>query len=213
MLMTMPESTSPEPGRNSEGVTTLLMDLDAGREGAFGELVEAVYDQLRGIAANRMRGQFGRGDPHNMTLPPTAIVNDVVIKLMNQHNGWKNTEHFYAIATRLMMRLLIDYQRRMRAQKRNPDLPIVAIQGSDDVAASPDSVIPPESDSESILCAIESLHELNPRKAEVVTLHVICGLPLPKVAEQIRVSVPTVERDWRFAKRWLAKELTDQPPT
>lgn len=192
---------------SDQGITTLLNELDGGDEQAFSRLIEKVYDELRIIARNRMRRRFGeRVD--GLTMQPTGLTNEVVVKLLNQHKGWENTEHFFAIATRLMMQQLADYSRQKNAQKRGHGNRGVSLESANEPAVDAASGQADE-EAHSVMKAIEQLHELDARKAEVVTLHVICSLPLPKVASLIGVSVPTVERDWRFAKAWLASRIDE----
>mgnify|MGYP006447420869 CR=1 FL=1 len=84
---------------SSSGITGVLGELSGGDDASFGVLIEIVYDDLRGVAANRLKRQFGeRLDA--MTISPTSLTNDVAIELMKQRAEWKNTEHFFAIATR-----------------------------------------------------------------------------------------------------------------
>lgn len=190
---------------SSSGITGVLGELSGGDDASFGVLIEIVYDDLRGVAANRLKRQFGeRLDA--MTISPTSLTNDVAIELMKQRAEWKNTEHFFAIATRLMLRLITDYQRERLAQKRGGGNRGEAISDANE-PASGTSGLALDDESDRTFEAMRLLHELHPRKSEVVTLHLIAGHPLPRVAELLGVSVPTVERDWRFAKAWLAKEF------
>jgi len=193
-----------------DGVTTLLHELDAGNEGAFAKLIEEVYAELRLIARNRMRRRFG-DHIEGLTMQPTGLANDVVVELMKQHQRWQNTDHFFAIATRLMMRQLTDYARHRQALKRGQGNRGVSIEpGSEPGADADDTAF--DDDARRIMDATEQMHELDARKAEVVTLHVFCSLPLPKVAALIGVSLPTAERDWRFAKAWLASRVGSIDP-
>ena len=188
-----------------KSVTALLGELSGGREDAFGALVAAVYDDLHAIAEGRLRRRYGER-LEAMTITPTVLADDAVMALMRQRAEWANREQFFAIATRLMLRLISDYQRARSALKRggghrgspapsvDPQAPSVDVTGAEDWG--------PE-----VLDAVTRLEEQHPRKAEVVTLHVIAGWPMPRVAERLGVSLPTVERDWRFAKAWLASEL------
>ncbi len=193
-----------------QGITTLLEQLDGGDEQAFARLIEQVYDELRVIARNRMRRRFGeRVD--GLTMQPTGLANDVVVELLNQHQAWQNTEHFFAIATRLMMRQLADYARQKQALKRGQGNRGASLDAVNEPAAAGAPLDKADQEASRVMQAIEQLHELDARKAEVVTLHVICSLSLPRVASLIGVSTPTVERDWRFAKAWLASRIDDLP--
>jgi len=164
-----------------------------------------VYDDLHNVASDRLRKRFGE-TLDGMTISPTSLTNDVAIALMNQRAQWQNSEHFIAIATRLMLRLITDYQRERLAATRGGGNRGRAIGPGDEFAGEADiGALNEESGSATAL--IGRLHELYPRKAEVVTLNVIADRPLHRVAQMLGVSIPTVERDWRFAKAWLSKEL------
>lgn len=190
---------------SASGITGVLGELSGGDEASFGALIEIVYDDLHGVAANRLKRQFAeRLDA--MTISPTSLTSDVAVALMKQRTEWQNTEHFFAIATRLMLRLITDYQRERLALKRGGGNRGEAVSKANEPTAETSGFVLDE-DSNRAVETIRLLHELHPRKSEVVTLHVIAGHPLPRVAELLGVSVPTVERDWRFAKAWLAKEL------
>jgi RNA polymerase sigma factor (TIGR02999 family) len=189
-----------EPTR---GLTGLLDQLNGGHPGAFARLVDAVYDDLRRIAGKRMAGRFDR-PVDALTLQPTAVANDAVMKLLAQRQQYQNSEHFFAIATRLIEYLISDYQKRRGAKKRG------AGKRGGPIEHEPAIEDPRQHDdpfSDDVSQTLHKLHEQYPRKAEVVSLHIICGHPLPKVAELMGVGLSTVERDWRFAKDWLKREL------
>jgi len=190
-------------------ITTLLGELNRGKPGAFPRVVEAVYDDLRRIAHERMRRGFA--DVRPLTMDGTALADEAVADLMRQRAEWKNSEHFFAIATRLMMRRLIDYQRLRLGQKRDPARrkPL----GDRDVAAPTEGSPETGELAARALEAVEELHELDPRKAEVFTLRAICELSMARIAELVEVSLPTVERDWRFARAWIIDrmEVSDDP--
>jgi RNA polymerase sigma factor (TIGR02999 family) len=184
-------------------LATLLDGINGGEAGAFAQLVEAVYDDLKRLAAGSMADQFNR-PLASLTISPTAVVNDAVMELRRQRQAWQNSDHFFAVATLLIRRLVLMYQRQRLAQKRGGGRRGASIDESkfSDVAAPEEREV-----NDDALSALERLHEQYPRKAEVVSLHVLCGHPLPKVADMIGVSLPTVERDWRFARAWLKDAL------
>ncbi len=188
---------------NEPGITSMLKQLEGDKQGAFAELIDAVYSDLRGIAAKRMNDKFG---PllAGVTLQPTALANDVVMELLKQREAFANSKQFFAIATMITVRLLNSYQRHRLAGKRGAGKR-GGDGGLDGLGSEPDANA--QELSEATMKALQDLHGLDARKAEVVTLHVLCGMPLPKVAELVDASLPTVERDWRFAKNWLATRL------
>ena len=186
---------------DSRGVTALLTAANGGDPHAFSRLVVAVYEDLRGIAANEIGSRFG-GQARSLTLCPTALVSTVVQELLSQRKPLQNGEHFFALATMLMTRLAINYQRQRLAQKRGHGQRGHSLEHYDDIAIPSGTSASPD-----ILETLNALHEFAPRKAEVVTLHVGCGLPLPRVAELMQLSLATVERDWAFARSWMASRL------
>jgi RNA polymerase sigma factor (TIGR02999 family) len=188
----------------------LLHAVDEGRAGAMDELMNAVYDDLKRVAERHMVEQFGRGLP-GVTLEPAALVNESFLRLVQQRKSYENRGQFFAIATKVMLRVLVDYQRSRRAAKRGGGRkPITlsigrqAAAGDDDAGAS--------IDVELLAAALERLEGLDERKANVVRLRVIGGLEMREIADVIGVSVATVERDWSFSKAWLAREAGGAPP-
>lgn len=179
-------------------------ELAGGRQDAFASLVEAVYSDLHAIAEGRLRPRFG-DRLRAMTISPTVLAHDAAMALLEQRTEWKNRDQFFALATRLMIRMITDYQRARLAQKRGGGRRGAPLDEID--PATPTTKL--DTDLDSTLRTIETLHDLYPRKAEVVTLHVVGGHPLPRIAEMVGVSLPTVERDWRFAKAWLADRLSE----
>jgi RNA polymerase sigma factor (TIGR02999 family) len=190
-----------QPGSPERHLTTLLEQLNQARPGAFAELVGAVYDDLRAIAAGRMHAQF-QGRLDRLTMPPTAIVHDAVVRLRAQRAAWKNAEQFFAVATRLLQQLILDYRKHRLREKRGAGDRGVALDAARDVGrpdAGPAGV--------DTLDLISRLHDKHPRAAEVVTLRVLCGMSLPEIADRMNVAVNQVKSDWRFARAWLRTRL------
>ena len=102
---------------SSDDITRLLGEVDTGRAGAMDDLMQAVYSDLQRVAERHMAEQFGRGLP-GVTLEPAALVNESFLRLIKQRKAYDNRGQFFAIATKLMLRVLIDYQRKRRAAKR-----------------------------------------------------------------------------------------------
>lgn len=171
------------------------------------QLVQAVHESLRRIARRRFRERYGsRAD--RLTIQPTMIANDVLVELGNQRVNWQNSDQFFAIAARIMLRILTDYERARLAKKRGGGArgkalndEVVGADGDPAAGALRDEA------KSGLLRAMESLHEEHPRRAEVATLHAILEMPLPKVADSLGISLATAERDWKRAKEWLAKEM------
>ena len=200
----MAPDSSGDSSSTSGDITRLLRRAAEGEDRAFEELVARVYPELERVASARMRGDFGR-DLAGVTLEPAALVNETIVKLIEHPRGFENRRHFYAYATKVMLRVLVDYQRRRSAEKRGGDRVRVTLSG---LSASQDATV---TGAAELAETLERLAELDPRQAEVVQLRVFWGLEIQEIAETLAVSPSTVDRDWRFAKRWLAWELRRKP--
>ena len=188
-----------EPGPSVESLTLLLGEVESGRPGAMDELMERVYDDLRKIAASRLRG--GAGGP-GRTLGATALVHETYLRLILQRKRYDNSGQFFAVATRVMMRVLVDHQRARAARKRAGDQIRVTLTGiGDRVAADPDVAV------HELIDLFERLDEVDARSGEVVKLRVLWGLTEAETAEAIGVSEATVRREWRFGRRWIQARL------
>jgi len=184
-------------------ITTLLQEVDAGREGAMDELMAVVYADLERVAQGQLRDRFGAG-MQRLTLEPAGLVNESFLRLLKQRRGFENRGQFFAIATRIMLRVLLDYCRQRAAEKRGGDMQRLTIT-FDDRAAAGDLVRQTgEIELEALTGALDALESLDPRKADVVRMKVVWGMPHEAIAEALEISIPTVERDWRFARAWLA---------
>jgi RNA polymerase sigma factor (TIGR02999 family) len=177
--------------------TELLLAWGQGDAAAFERLVPLVHGELRRLA----RRYMGRERPGH-TLQATALVNEAYLRLfaVNQIR-WQNRAHFFAMAARVMRRILVDSARARGNDKRGGDVRKVSLDEALVVAggSSPDLVALDEA-----LTALEAIH---PRKSQVVEMRFFGGLSLEETAEALHVSTDTVKRDWRFAKLWLLREL------
>ncbi len=187
-------------------ITLLLREMETGRKGALDRLMTAVYSDLTQRAEIHLRKQFG-DRAEAITLEPAALVNESFMKLIRQRKAYDNRGQFFAIATRLMLRVLVDYRRKRNAAKRGgADTHITLVLDERQVAEGSrrrlDLI-----EVEELTDALEKLESLDPRKAEVVKMRVVWGLDIAAIADSLDVSRSTVERDWRFAKAWLAEEV------
>jgi RNA polymerase sigma factor (TIGR02999 family) len=178
--------------------TDLLLAWGQGDVGAFDRLAPLVYSELRRLAQRYM----GRERPGH-TLQATALVNEAYMRLVViKQVRWQNRAHFFAMAARMMRRILVDSARARGNDKRGGGARRVEFDEALAVAneLGPDLVALDE--------ALTTLETVHPRKSQVVELRFFGGLSLEEAAEALHVSTDTVKRDWRFAKLWLLRELS-----
>ena len=179
-------------------VTALLIDWRGGDEAAVQKLLPLVHDELRRIAKRHMAGE--RPDH---VLQATALVNEAYLRLVEVRRvQWQDRAHFFAMAARLMRRVLVDFARAQRSQKRGGAFHRVTFDQNLPVASeTPEDVI-------AIDEALRSLAAKYERKSHVVELRFFGGLSVEETAEVLKISQETVMRDWKFAKNWLMRELS-----
>ncbi len=187
-------------------ITFMLRAVEAGREGALEKLMTVVYADLKGMAETYLRKQFGNRAAV-ITLEPAALVNESFMLLIRQRKSFDNRGQFFAIATRMMLRVLVDYRRKHQAAKRGgADTHIQLVLDEHQVADGHQPRLAPI-EIEELTEVLEKLESLDPRRAEVVKMRVVWGLSVQEIADSLGVSASTVERDWRFAKAWLADQV------
>ena len=187
--------------RSLEGtVTRLLVEWRLGDEAALNQLVPLVYDQLRRLARSQLRRESS-----DQSLRPTALVNELYLRLVRQRaTTWDNRAHFFALAARLMRRVLVDHARARHADKRGAGRTI-ALDEAGEV-----SVAPEEDRAIEVLAvdeALERLAALDAGQAHIVELRFFAGLDVEEVAHVLNRSPRTVKREWRAARAWLYREL------
>ena len=144
-----------------------------------------------------------RGERGEHTLQPSALVNEAYIRLLDvEHIQWQNRVHFFAMAARVMRRILVDSARARKFQKRGGGAEMASLDEAFAVTTEPGHDLVALDD------ALNSLTEMDPRKAQVVEMRFFGGLSAEETAEALKVSVGTVMRDWRLAKVWLLRELS-----
>ena len=187
--------TTPPVGKHE--ITRLLVEWSNGNRAALDELYPLVYEELRRLARRQMRRERA-----GHTLQTTALVNDAYLRLIDQtHVRWQNRAHFFAIAARMMRRILIDHARKQSYAKRGGGARPVPLEEAAQVSTAK---------AAELLALDEALHalaEIDPRRAEVVELRYFGGLTNEEVGEVLRVHPNTVVRDWNLARAWLRKEL------
>jgi len=181
----------------AQSVTSLLNAWGAGDQTAGNELIAVVYKELRRLAAHYLKAE--RPDH---TLQPTALVHELYIKLFSAEPiAWHNRGHFLAVAARQIRHLVIDYARGQRAQKRG------GAECKFSLADVPEVEVVTDGRILDLDRALSRLSELDERAAKVVELRYFGGLTEKEVGDVLEISVPTVKRDWEFARSWLLKEL------
>lgn len=191
-------------------ITVLLHEAEEGRPGAIDELMRVVYTDLERMASSHLRRQFG-DRAAAITLEPAALVNETFMKLIKQRRSLDNRGQFFGIATRLMMRVLIDYRRARNAAKRGGGETRLTLQFDGAVAPQQEATRHDEIEIDALRRALDQLEEMDARKADVVKMRIVWGLNNTEIAEALGVSIPTIEREWRFAKAWLAEQVAGDP--
>jgi RNA polymerase sigma-70 factor, ECF subfamily len=193
----MPEVKSLS-GEIQHEVTQILQNWSGGDPGAPERLMPFVYDEMRRLARAFLAKERG-----NHTLQPTALVHEAYARLVDQTRvNWQNRAHFYGIASNMMRRVLIDHARAHATGKRGGKVLHLSI---DDVQ------IPIEERAASLLDldeALEKLKEMDERKCKIIEMRFFGGLSDEEIAEVLGVSTRTVLRDWKTARLWLYRELT-----
>jgi RNA polymerase sigma factor (TIGR02999 family) len=179
-------------------ITQLLVAWCDGDQTALDKLMPLVEKELHRIASNYMR----RENPDH-TLQTTALVNEAYLRLVNQKSTrWQNRSHFFGIAANIMRRILLNYARDRQRDKRGG-------RGAVQVSLSELAVMTEEKSEELIALddALKKLEVIDARKSQIVELRFFGGLSVDETAEFLRISPPTVARDWKLAKAWLRREM------
>ena len=180
---------------SSEVLTKLIHAWRGGDASALDELVPHVYQQLHHLASR----SFSR-EANNITLQPTALINELFLRIMKSDINLQDRAHFFAVCAKVMRAILIDHARGRQRQKRGGNLVRVTLS-FEPVTPTPDTGIFELND------ALDRLKELDPRLVDVVEMHYFGGLTHDEIAETLQISAATVYRDLRMAKAWLKKEL------
>lgn len=182
-------------------VTLLLQRWQQGDRGVLEDLIPLVYEQLHQIAAGYMRSER---DEH--TLQPTALVNELYLRLINQRKAnWNDRVHFYVFAARVMRNILADHARAHIAERRGGKF-CVKLPISEEMAWTGNS-------AENIIDlnrCLDKLEQIDARKSELIELRFYLALSMPEIADVLGVSLSTAERDLKFARSWLYNELRNE---
>jgi RNA polymerase sigma factor (TIGR02999 family) len=188
------------PKPDASEITRMLQDWQGGDREAFDRLIPLVYNELHTLASRQLAREwrFNR-------LQTTAVVSEAYERLFGQREvDWQNRGHFFAIAAQLMRRILVDHARGKKRVKRGAGAQRVSLN----------EVVPVATDSKVDILAIDQaltrLAEIDERKAKVVELRFFGGLEIDEVADFLELSPITVSRDWKMAKAWLHRALSDE---
>jgi RNA polymerase sigma factor (TIGR02999 family) len=180
-------------------VTRLLKAWTTGDEQALEKLTPLVYEELHRRAHHYMAGQRG-----GHILQTTALVNEVYVRLVDcEQMNWQDRAHFLAMSARLMRRILVDFARSRGYQKRGGGALDLSLDEAPSVGSEPDPNLMALDD------ALQALATIDERESKVVELRFFGGLSVEETAEVLKVSVETVMGDWRLAKIWLLRELSE----
>jgi RNA polymerase sigma factor (TIGR02999 family) len=183
-------------------ITGLLQAWRSGDQQARDELISRLYGELHRIAKRYMAAQ-----PPGHVLQTTALLNEACLHLIDaKRANWHDRSHFLAVCSQIMRRILVDHERARRAAKRGGGVQAAALEGAWVVSPQPDT------DIVAIDEALDALAKVYPRKARVVELRFFGGLSLEETASVLGISADSVKRDWRFARGWLARELSRRKP-
>ena len=180
-------------------VTQLLQAWGDGDERALEKLTPLVYGELHQLAQRYMAGEAS-----GHILQTTALVHEVYLRLVDfREISWQNRAYFFGVCARLMRQILVDFARSRRRLKRGGESPQVSLDEALVVSReAPTNLLALDE-------ALNALAALEPRKSQVVELRFFGGLSVEETAEVLRVSEETVLRDWRLAKSWLLREMSE----
>ncbi|MGQ0642835.1 MAG: ECF-type sigma factor [Gemmatimonadaceae bacterium] len=191
------------PTLEDDNLTQLLVEASGGNVDALNRLLPLVYSELRRIAHNRLRDERA-----GHTLSTTALVHEAYLKLVGYESvQWQSRAHFYAVSSRAMQRILVNYAEMTKAAKRGGTATHVALEDA--------GLVLDDAQAEEVLVIDEALLRLrafNSRGADVVVYRFFGGLSADEIAEVLGVSTITVHRAWAAAKTWLRRELREALP-
>lgn len=179
-------------------ITQLLRRWTDGDRAAADELMPLVYDELR-----RTAHAYLNRERRNITLEATALVHEAYLRMIDQEDmSFEGRTQFFGLAAKLMRNILVDRARERGALKRGGDQYRLSLSQVDRFLDAPDVDLLGLDD------ALKRLAELNPRHSEIVELRFFAGLTIEETSEVLGISHATVEREWRFARAWLHRELS-----
>ena len=186
-----------EAGDSSHEITEQLRQWGAGESSEA--LLQLVYDEL-----HRQAHRYLRKERAGHTLQTTALVNEAYLKLIRQKNvAWESRSHFFAIAAKMMRRILVDHAKAKHRAKRGGTSDNVSLENAVTVAVSDTKIDLLELDE-----VLDRLAAKDEHLAQIVELRFFSGLSVEETAQVLEISESTIKRDWQMAKAWLRRELT-----
>lgn len=190
------------PSSPRSEVSQLLRDWNRGDENAADCLIPLVYDELRLLAGRHL--QHERPDH---TLQVTGLVHEAYLRLVDQNaTTWQDRSHFFAVASRLMRRILVDYARSHHAAKRG---------GMREKLEFNEALLPVPERAVDLIALDDALQDLvtfDPRQSRIVELRFFGGLTFDEIGEVLAISARTGKREWRLARAWLRREISKSEP-
>lgn len=178
--------------------TKWLLEWGEGNQEAQEHLMPLVYDELR-----RLAGYHMQRERHGHTLQPTAVVHEAYMRLVDQRQvQWRNRAQFMAIAGQMMRRVLVDYARAQKADKRGGG--VVALALVDSMKPANERSV----DLEALDDCLNALARTDTQQARIVELRYFAGLSIEETASALSISPATVKRDWAVARAWLGREMS-----
>ena len=185
---------------STQEITRLLQAWSSGNEQALQELMPLVYGEL-----HRLAQRYMAAEQSGHALQTTALVHEVYLRLIDVKNvDWQNRAHFYALSSRLMRRILVDFARTRNYQKRGAQFAHIQLEGAAAVSAAVSSELLAVDD------ALKQLAAVDARKSDVVEMRFFGGLTVDEIAAALQLSPETIARDWKLAKAWLLRELSHE---
>jgi RNA polymerase sigma-70 factor (ECF subfamily) len=182
-------------------VTLLLQEMTEGDEMAPEVLLPLVYDELKKLARGYMRNER-----ESHTLQTTALVHEAYVRLVDWKNAdWQNRAHFFAVAAQMMRKILVDYARQAKAEKRGGGVQKIAIDDAITFAAERDL------DLFALDEALTTLEAIDPRQSQIIELRFFGGLTIDETAEVMKLSPATIASEWMMARTWLHSRLKGEP--
>ena len=182
----------------TEGITELLVKWSEGDQAALEKLTPHVYEELRRLAQSYLRNERSEH-----TLQATALVHEAYLRLLQVQNvEWKNRGQFIGLAAQMMRHILVDHARKHAAQKRGGGEYRVTLSRAERISSERDVNLVDLNE------ALDRLAKIDPKRSRIVELRFFGGLSIEETADLLKVSTPTVERDWRVARAFLRREIS-----